>query len=234
MQSNENNIEEASHGKPHKENFKDEVSEFLKSWLPIMLWFFFLRGTVAEARYIPSSSMEPSLQIEDRILVEKLSFKILGRSIQRGGILVFYPSEIETGIADPTFPLIRLIPFIPEQPPAFIKRVMGVPGDRIEVKKNIGIFVNGLKVVEAKDIPSPSYDLAKLGDIQGQSIKGQFIAPFTGERGAIIVPPNQLFMMGDNHNNSSDSHVWGFLEDKRVVGRVVFRLPVGQWLKHSG
>jgi len=233
MQSNDNNSEKAPRGKPHKESLKDEVSEFLKLWLPIMLWFFFLRGTIAEARYIPSSSMEPSLQIEDRILVEKLSFKVLGQSIQRGDILVFYPPELETGIADPTFPLIRLIPFIPEQPPAFIKRVVGVAGDRIEVKKNIGIFVNGIKVVEAKDVPTPGYDLEELRDIQGQSMKGQFIAPFSGKRGAIIVPPNQLFMMGDNHNNSSDSHVWGFLDDKRVVGRVVFRLPIGQWLKHK-
>ena len=233
MQSDNQQPEEAPQSKPLKKSVKEEIFEFVRTWLPVMLWFFFLRGTVAEARYIPSASMEPTLQIEDRILVEKLSFKFFGRALQRGDILVFYPPKIETGMDDPAFPIIRMVPFIPEQPPAFIKRVVGVAGDRVEVIKNVGIFVNGLRVIEAKDIPLPDYDMEELGDIQGQSMERQFIAPFKGSRAAVIVPEGHLFMMGDNHNASADSHVWGFVDNSRVVGRVIFRLPFGQWLKHS-
>ena len=62
--------------------------------------FALLKGTIAEARYIPSSSMEPNLKINDRVLVEKLSNSVMGRPIQRGDILVFYPPAIETGVPD--------------------------------------------------------------------------------------------------------------------------------------
>jgi len=154
--------------------------------------------------------MEPSLLIQDRIFVEKLSFKIFGRPIQRGDILVFYPPEIETGMADPALPFLRLVPFFPEKPPAFIKRVVGIPGDRIEVKKDIGIFVNGNKVLEASDVPIPRYGLEQLEDIGGYSMTGEQIHPFGQSHASVIVPPNHLFMMGDNHNKSADSPCLGF------------------------
>jgi signal peptidase I len=72
--------------------------EFFRFWLPVIATIMFVRGTIAEARFIPSSSMEPTLQIQDRILVEKVSNRFLGRPIKHGDILVFYPPAIETGI----------------------------------------------------------------------------------------------------------------------------------------
>jgi signal peptidase I len=224
-------MQDGIRNKDRKKTLKEHSEEFCKSWLPVILCFLFLRGTVAEARYIPTASMEPSLLIHDRILVEKLSYKILGRPIQRGDILVFYPPKIETGMSDPELPFLRLVPFFPEKPPAFIKRVVGLPGDRIEVKKGIGIFVNGNKIIEAGGIPIPRYDLEQLGDIEGYSMTGEPIQPFGQNHASVIVPVNHLFMMGDNHNQSADSHVWGFLDENRIVGRVFLRVPIGEWLK---
>jgi signal peptidase I len=180
-----------------------------------------VRGTVVEARSIPSGSMEPTLQVNDRILVEKLSHQLLSRNIQRGDILVFYPPSVETGVPDCALARVtRLIPFLPENPPAFIKRVVGLPGDHILVKRGAGFFVNG-RAFRGVDAVSnrPDYDLINFADIGGVSMDGKLIHPCGKSDSPVVVPPGHLFMVGDNCNNSSDSHVWGFLDEKRVVGR---------------
>src|SRR5262249_10651170 len=138
--------------------------------LTVAALFFFIRGTVAEARVIPSGSMLPTLKIGDRIMVEKLSYR-LGRPLTRGDILVFYPPAIETGQPDPQ--VFFNVPFLPEHPPAFVKRIVGVPGDRIEVRRGIGVFVNGECLPALNSFEKPDYDLSKQGDIGGYSMKNQ-------------------------------------------------------------
>jgi signal peptidase I len=203
------------------------VREVVELVVVTLVLLIVIRWSLAEARYIPSSSMEPTLQINDRLLVEKVSGH-LGKAIQRGDILVFYPPPIEVGghdlSNDPLTVLGRWtgLPFLPYEA-AFIKRVVGLPGDHIRVARNQGVFINGQLLNEsayAKELPA--YDLNVLGDIGGRSNSGQVIRPFGSARQAnqpIIVPKGYLFMMGDNRNNSEDSHVWGFLEQKRVIGR---------------
>jgi signal peptidase I len=186
-----------------------------------------IRWAFAEARYIPSSSMEPTLQINDRLLVEKVSGH-LGRKIERGDILVFYPPKEEMGGQDlKNDPLTLLgrwtgLPFLPYEP-AFIKRVVGVPGDHLRVQRNVGVFINGQLLDESAYIKEkPNYDLNVLGDIRGRSTTGALITPLPAgakPTDPIVVPEGTLFMMGDNRNNSEDSHVWGFLDQKRVIGR---------------
>jgi signal peptidase I len=147
-----------------------------------------LRTFVIEPRYIPSASMEPTLQIEDRIIVEKVSNFL--RSPQRGDILVFYP---------PNSPLIE------DSTKAYIKRVIGLPNDLISIHDG-RVFVNGKALTEPY-IPEPiDYDLPQN--------------PLTS---AIKIPENTYWMMGDNRNNSNDSHVWGFLPQQNIIGRAVFR-----------
>src|SRR5271168_4668495 len=123
-------MSETDKAAPGKGKLRAYASEALKTLLLAVAFCTITKGTIAEARYIPSSSMEPTLKINDRILVEKVSAPMLGRSVQRGDIMVFYPPRIETGMPDNGL-LGRFVPFLPEKPPAFIKRVVGVPGDCI-------------------------------------------------------------------------------------------------------
>jgi signal peptidase I len=123
------------------------VKEIVELVVVTLVLLIVIRFALAEARYIPSSSMEPTLQINDRLLVEKVSHHI-GKPIQRGDILVFYPPPIEMGGQDlkndPLTILGRLtgLPFLPYEP-AFIKRVVGLPGDHIRIQKGEGVYING-------------------------------------------------------------------------------------------
>lgn len=200
------------------------VRELVELVVVTLVLLIFIRWAFAEARYIPSSSMEPTLQIEDRLLVEKVSGH-LGKPIQRGDILVFYPPPSEMGgkdlSGDPLTVLGRWtgLPFLPYEP-AFIKRVIGLPGNKIRVQKGVGVFVNDQLLDESPYVKDrPNYDLNVLGDIGGRSSSGNNLRPYPANSDPIIVPAGQLFMMGDNRNNSEDSHVWGFLDQKRVIGR---------------
>lgn len=203
------------------------IREIVELVVVTLVLLIVIRWALAEARYIPSSSMEPTLQINDRLLVEKVSGHF-GKKIQRGDILVFYPPPIELGGQDlkndPLTVLGRLtgLPFLPYEP-AFIKRVIGLPGNHIRIQHNQGVYINGQLLDESGYTKEkPNYDLNVLGDIGGRSTDGGVIRPFADPRDAndpIIVPSGHLFMMGDNRNNSEDSHVWGFLDQKRIVGR---------------
>ncbi len=207
--------------------FVSLLKEIVELVVVTLVLLIVIRWALAEARYIPSSSMEPTLQINDRLLVEKVSghFNV---PIKRGDILVFYPPPIEMGghdlSNDPLTVLGRLtgLPFLPYEP-AFIKRVIGLPGDHIRIAKNQGVFINGQLLNESPYIKEvPAYDLTVLGDIQGRSNGGGVVRPYGDSAHAsqpIVVPAGHLFMMGDNRNNSEDSHVWGFLDQKRIVGR---------------
>jgi signal peptidase I len=144
----------------------------------------FIRTFVAEPRYIPSESMLPTLEIGDRLVVEKLSYYT--HLPQRGDIIVFAPP-----------PQLQSQGYLEEQ--AFIKRVIGLPGDKIEVK-NGRVYVDGAPSTERYIAEAPNYAMSPT-----------------------IVPPDKLFVMGDNRNNSNDSHVWGFLPKANVIGHACFR-----------
>jgi signal peptidase I len=203
------------------------IKEIVELVVVTLVLLIVIRWAFAEARFIPSSSMEPTLQIDDRLLVEKVSGH-LGKKIERGDILVFYPPKEEMGGEDlkndPITVLGRLtgLPFLPNEP-AFIKRAIGLPGDHIRIAQNQGVFINGQLLDESAYIKErPNYNLNVLGDICGHSSANgsTMVKPYGDKPGdPIIVPSGHLFMMGDNRNNSEDSHVWGFLDEKRVIGR---------------
>jgi signal peptidase I len=213
--------------KPKKFGVKGFVREVVELVVVTLVLLIFIRWAFAEARYIPSSSMEPTLQINDRLLVEKVSGH-LGKKIERGDILVFYPPPIEMGghdlNNDPLTVLGRWtgLPFLPYEP-AFIKRVIGLPGDHLRIQAGQGVFINGQMLDESGYIKEPpNYNLNVMGEIGGRATDGSVIRPYGDPERMnepIIVPAGCLFMMGDNRNNSEDSHVWGFLDEKRIVGR---------------
>jgi signal peptidase I len=149
---------------------------------------FGIRSFVAEARYIPSGSMLPTLQINDRLIIDKISYNF--SNPQRGDIVVFNPTAAleEQKFKD-----------------AFIKRVIGIPGDRVEVR-NGKVFING-KVIKEKYIDeAPKYNWSS-----------KELTP-DGK-----VPEGNYLVLGDNRNNSYDSHFWGFVPKDKIVGRAIVR-----------
>lgn len=197
-----------------------------------------------EGRYIPSTAMTPTLQVGDRILVEKVS-RLIKAPSHRGDIVLFYPPPIEFGAkiidSGPAAVLGRLTgrPEFP-QTPCFIKRVIGLPGETIEIKKGQGVFINGKLLNEDSYLKAqlngdggeqskepdgvhqtPQYNLKHLGDIMGLNTKGEEIKPFSASLAEkpIVVPAGHLFVLGDNRNASEDSHVWGFIDQNRILGR---------------
>jgi signal peptidase I len=144
-----------------------------------------LRWIVIEPRWIPSGSMLPTLQLQDRILVEKIRPQ-LGLPVQPGAIVVFHPPAalVDSGY-DPGA--------------ALIKRVVGLPGDRIEVREG-RLWRNGMAV-------QPDWNAERI-DYQ--------LPPLT-------VPADHLLVLGDNRNASLDSHVWGALPRSALIGTAVWR-----------
>jgi signal peptidase I len=147
-----------------------------------------IRHFVAEARYIPSSSMEPTLEIDDRLIIEKISY--LFRTPTRGDVVVFSPTE---KLKEQNFK------------EAFIKRVIGLPGEKIEVKGG-KVYVNGTPLREQYIEEAPNY-----------------------QYGPVVVPEDQYLVLGDNRNNSYDSHYWGFVPRDNLIGRAMVRFwPVNR------
>lgn len=138
-----------------------------------------LRLFVAEPRFIPSNSMEPTLHIGDRLLVEKVSHHL--HSPRAGDIVVFEPP-----------PQLQEYGYSTQQ--AFIKRIIATPGETVSVSDHT-VFVDGVPQRENYILEAPDYIM-----------------------GAVTVPPDTVFVMGDNRNDSNDSHVWGVLPENNIIG----------------
>lgn len=145
---------------------------------------FVIRTFVAEPRYIPSDSMLPTLEQGDRLVVEKVSYRL--HLPQAGDIVVFAPP-----------PQLQMQGYEPNQ--AFIKRIIGTPGATIAVLDGT-VYLNDQPLNETFIFEPPNYSLPP-----------------------VEIPPGQFFVMGDNRNNSNDSHVWGFLPTENIIGRAIFR-----------
>jgi len=164
--------------------------ENLKTLLIALVLALLIRGFVAEPRYIPSISMEPTLAVGDRLVVEKVSYRFHPPRV--GEIVVFHPPAI-----------LQAVGYGADQ--AFIKRVIAGPGQVVQVH-NGRVYVDNQPLSERYIAEAPQYEL-----------------------GPLRVPEHTLFVMGDNRNNSNDSHVWGFLPEANVIGRATFRFwPPGK------
>lgn len=175
----------AQEQEPEKQSLQKVENPWVEAFKTIGLSVFLaigIRSFVAEARYIPSGSMLPTLQINDRLIVDKLSYEF--RDPKRGDIVVFSPTETlkAQNFKD-----------------AFIKRVIGLPGETVEVRDG-RVYVNNQPLQERYIEERPNY---------------QF--------GPVTVPPNQYLVLGDNRNNSYDSHYWGFVPRHNIIGRAIVR-----------
>jgi len=189
------------------------IIEYSKSFFPVLLIVFLLRGFVVEPFRIPSGSMIPSLFIGDFILVNKFSYGVKMPVFnhvlfdmdkpERGDVAVFkYPR-------DPSVD--------------YIKRVVGVPGDHIAYYNKV-LYVNG-KQIERKRIGEYSgpgeHNLAHeyVENLVGLEHNVLIIPGRPGLDAEYIVPEGHYFMMGDNRDNSNDSRYWGVVPEKYLVGK---------------
>jgi signal peptidase I len=169
-----------------KQNRQSEPENFWQETIKTLGLSLFLafgiRTFIAEARYIPSGSMLPTLQINDRLIIDKISYDF--SNPQRGDIVVFNPTST---LEQENFH------------EAFIKRVMGLPGDELEVKGG-KVYVNNVPLEENYIKAPPDY-----------------------KWGPVVVPANSYLVLGDNRNDSYDSHYWGFVPRENIIGKATFR-----------
>jgi signal peptidase I len=141
-----------------------------------------------QAFYIPSLSMSPTLEVNDRVLVNKLSYDL--HEVNRGDVVVFHSPSEEPG-----------------ESKDLIKRVVGLPGDSLESR-------NGYIVVNGRRLEEPYLQSSEQ----------------TGELEPITVPAGHVFVMGDNRDNSSDSRVFGAVDESLIVGRAFVKVwPITQF-----
>jgi signal peptidase I len=191
------------------------VIEFLASLGPIFGLVLVLRSFVLEPFQIPSKSMVPTLKVGDFIVVNKWTYGLrlpvlrnkffdVG-SPQRGDVVVFFP---------------------PHESRYFIKRLVGLPGDKISII-NGTLFVNNEMIKQTKsDIESGNSRSVvmseKLG-IKQFAIQKNLRPSRLSQNFSATVPKDHFFMIGDNRDNSSDSRIWGPVPKDRIVGKAVAR-----------
>ena len=200
-----------------KESAKEPVIiEYANSFFPVLLLVLVIRSFLVEPFQIPSSSMVPTLQIGDFILVNKFSYGIRLPVIRTKVIDVSDPKKGDV-----------MVFFPPHDSNYFIKRVIGEPGDTITYTNN-QLYVNGEAVVTELQARLPAFRPAfelhseSLGDVTHLIHKNirHDVSLFNPEYiNNYVVPEGHYYMMGDNRNNSSDSRVWGAVSEDNIVGK---------------
>jgi signal peptidase I len=180
---------------------KSTVREYFESIVIAVILALFVRTWVVQAFKIPTGSMEQNLLIGDHLLVNKFVYSPLSNAsrmllptgtVERGDILVFK---------------------FPEDPGRdFIKRVIGLPGETLEVRGK-QVYINGEKLDEP-------YLEGQRTSQPGRAARG-IVVDRRDAYGPISVPPEHYFMMGDNRDNSQDSRFWGPLSHAYVKGKAI-------------
>ncbi len=152
-----------------------------------------IKTFVMQAFYIPTGSMQPTLEINDRVLVNKLSYRL--HDVNRGDIVVFERLPHEVG---------------PDSTKDLIKRVIGLPGESIVIRDD-RVYVNGSPLDEPYLPPGT------------RTVNTNSARPCTQER-PCLVPPDSVWVMGDNRGSSQDSRVIGPIPTERIVGRAFVRV----------
>jgi signal peptidase I len=197
---------------------KSTVREYSESIVVAVAIALLLRAFVVEAFQIPSGSMIPTLEIGDHIFVSKFAYglgipftnkKILSFHEPRRGDVIVFKWPVDPGTD-------------------FIKRVVGLPGDRVEVRRN-EVFINGKPM--PRELLNPQFHFTDAGDhaweLWLEHLDNhphntlQQPARISNDYPPTVVPPNSVFVMGDNRDNSNDSRGWGFVAYDLIKGRAL-------------
>jgi signal peptidase I len=191
---------------------EQEARGFIAEWAVTFILLLFGTTTLAQAFVIPSGSMERTLLVGDHLLVDKLAYAptdpvtshLLPYSeVHRGDIIVFrYPLDIRQD---------------------FVKRVIGIPGDRIHLEDR-KLYLNGHLVEEpyvAYTRPPSHYadNFPRAPVEYGVFPRGEQMLRENVENGELVVPPGFYLAMGDNRDNSSDSRFWGLVPRENIIGK---------------
>lgn len=202
--------ERTAEAHPHRETPRNSIAE----WAVTILLLLFGTTTLVQAFVIPTGSMEDTLLIGDHLLVDKLAYAPGGpvskyllpyEQPKHGDIIVFrYPADITQ---------------------TFVKRVVGVPGDRLKMINRV-VYRNGVQLNEPYVYHKLTYDETRdnfpgeplpygglQGDLQRDMLEHHVV------NGEIVVPPDSYFAMGDNRDNSLDSRYWGFVPRENIIGK---------------
>ena len=187
-------------------------ADLSSEWVVTILMYLFAATTLVQAYVIPTGSMEGTLRVGDHMLVDRAAYAKPGalgryvmpyRDVKRGDIVAFlYPEDTHQ---------------------TFVKRVIGLPGDRIRMVDK-QVIRNGHALIEPYTQhvdPSiePYRDDFPLSPEVFTTPRGQDMFEHHVANGEVTVPPDVLFVMGDNRDNSSDSRYWGFVPREYVVGK---------------
>jgi signal peptidase I len=194
---------------------KQTPRSFVTEWAVTIAVYLFATTTLVQAYVVPTGSMEGTVRVGDHMLVDRVTYAdpgIGGRYIlpyhqpARGDIVVFlYPEDIRQ---------------------TYVKRVIGLPGDHIRLDKQ-QVIRNGCRLTEAyaqhiATYPDAYRDNFPLAPDASTTPRGRDMFEHHVFNGEVIVPPDTLFVLGDNRENSEDSRYWGFVPRSYVVGKPLF------------
>ena len=183
---------------------KSAAREWIESLVFSLIFVFFFTNFIAQATQVPTESMKPTILVGDHFFLDKFAFpanypdfmlKVLPtRHIHREEIVAFKSPE------NPKIP--------------FIKRVIGLPGETLEIRDKV-VYINGKMLEEAYKyfIDSNIYE-------RGSGIPHDYVV--RDNYGPIRIPTDCYFMMGDNRDNSNDSRYWGVVQGKYIIGKPLF------------
>jgi signal peptidase I len=228
--ANKEKKEQKVEAKPEKQ--RETTVEFLASLAAVLVTGLFIITFLVQAFEIPSSSMEDTLLIGDHVFVNREQFAprtswmplLPYRDVRRGDIVVFL-SPAEPGLY-------------------VVKRIMGVPGDRIHLRDGV-VYRNGQKLDEpyvvhkGRDVYNPyrdNFPAVSPSDFYNVTPEWQLTMKNHTQGDDLVVPSDSYFAMGDNREVSYDSRYWGFIPKENVIGRPMFiywsfETPTGQYLQ---
>jgi signal peptidase I len=196
-------VNETTPKKPQEKlSTEQKIRREIIAWFWVGLVFLLINGAIGQARVIPSSSMEKTLLIGDHLIMSRIGYDAgipftdlhvpLWRNPKRGQIIIFKP------------------PFDPNQPD-YVKRVIGLPGDIVDVREG-AVWINGKRLEEpyTQGVSRPASPSSYYGEFTD---KGN-VFPYK-------VPPDCYFAMGDNRQNSADSRYWGCVPRRNIIGTPV-------------
>ena len=187
---------------------KETIKEIIDTVVFVIVALIIIRFFICEVRWIPSASMKPTLIEGDRVFVERVSRFFT--TPNRGDVMIFYPPETKLK-TDPISVFSRLTGFFCKDI-AFIKRVIALPGEKLEIRHNndgsTDVLINDKPLEEPYIMDKYEYPICE-GNMKC---------------GPMVLGGDEYFMMGDNRGHSADSRYWGVLKENRFIGRakVVF------------